>query len=226
MRLVFSGLETPIEVGFGRVSTLQVESEALFARIVRSLVCGDPLSALEPYSLWEDGVEVSPSSSLLFVSDPLSLPWDDRALMGEVLKRIEREFLEDEDFRREVESLDAELSSKLLGMGFGMNSDYGFGLEWSLSRYLKFRNFGVGMRGDDPLLENLLRFLSLALDAGCEKTIVFVNLKTFLTKRELKELFEFVFRSNLRILLLENKQDDSTYEHELKMSIDLHFLES
>lgn len=226
MRLVFSGLEASIEVGFGKVSTLQVESEALFARIVRSLACGDPLSALEPYSLWEDGVEVSPSSSLLFVSDPLSLPWDDRALMGEVLKRIEREFLEDEDFRREVENLDAELSSKLLRMGFGMNSDYGFGLEWSLSRYLKFRNFGVGMRGDDPLLENLLRFLSLALDAGCEKTIVFVNLKTFLTKRELKELFEFVFRSNLRILLLENKQDDSTYEHELKMSIDLHFLES
>lgn len=226
MRLVFSGLEAPIEVGFGKVSTLQVESEALFARIVRSLVCGDPLSALEPYSLWEDGVEVSPSSSLLFVSDPLNLPWDDRALMGEVLKRIEREFLEDEDFRREVESLDAELSSKLLRMGFGMNSDYGFGLEWSLSRYLKFRNFGVGTRGDEPLLENLLRFLSLALDAGCEKTIVFVNLKTFLTKRELKELFEFVFRSNLRILLLENKQDDSTYEHELKMSIDLHFLES
>lgn len=226
MRLVFSGLEAPIEVGFGKVSTLQVESEALFARIVRSLVCGDPLSALEPYSLWEDGVEVSPSSSLLFVSDPLNLPWDDRALMGEVLKRIEREFLEDEDFRREVESLDAELSSKLLRMGFGMNSDYGFGLEWSLSRYLKFRNFGVGTRGDEPLLENLLRFLSLALDAGCEKAIVFVNLKTFLTKRELKELFEFVFRSNLRILLLENKQDDSMYEHELKMSIDLHFLES
>lgn len=226
MRLVFGGLETPIEVGFGRVSTLQVESEALFARIARSLACVDPLSALEPYSLWEDGVEVSPSSSLLFVSDPLSLPWDDRSLMGEVLRRIEREFLEDEDFRREIEGLDAELSSKLLRMGFGMNSDYGFGLEWSLSRYLRFRGFEVGMRGDESLLENLLRFLSLALDAGCERVIVFVNLKTFLTKNDLKELFEFVFRSNLRILLLENKQDDSMYEHELKTSIDLHFLES
>lgn len=226
MRLVFNGLESPIEVGFGKVSTLQVENEALFARVARSLACGDPLFALEPYSLWEDGIEVSPSSSLLFVSDPLSLPWDDRSLMGEVLKRIEREFLEDEDLRREIEGLDAELSSKLLRMGFGMNSDYGFGLEWNLFRYLKFRNFGVGMRGDEPLLENLLRFLSLALDAGCKRVIVFVNLKTFLTKRELKELFEFVFRSNLRILLLENKRDESTYEHELKTSIDLHFLES
>lgn len=226
MRLVFSGLEDSIDLSFGRVSTLQVENEALFARIARSLACSDPLSALEPYSLWEDGVEVSPSSSLLFVSDPLSLPWDDRSLMGEVLKRIEREFLEDEDFRREVEGLDAELSSKLLRMGFGMNSDYGFGLEWSLSRYLKFRNFGVGMREDETLLENLLRFLSLVLDAGCKKVIVFVNLKTFLTENDLKELFGFVFRSNLRILLLENKRDDSIYEHELKISIDLHFLES
>lgn len=226
MRLVFSGLEDSIDLDFGRVSTLQVENEALFARVARSLACGDPLSAPEPYSLWEGGVEMNPSSSLLFVSDPLSLPWDDRSLMGEVLKRIEREFLEDEDFRREIEGLDAELSSKLLRMGFGMNSDYGFGLEWSLSRYLKSRNFGVGVRGDEPFLENLLKFLSLALDAGCEKIIVFVNLKTFLTKNDLKELFEFAFRSNLRILLLENKQDDSIHEHESKISIDLHFLES
>lgn len=161
MRLVFNGLESPIEMGFGKVSTLQVENEALFARMVRSLACNDPLVALEPYSLWEDDVEVNPSSSLLFASDPLNLPWDDRLLMGEVLKRVEREFLEDEDLRREIESLDAELSSKLLRMGFGMSSDYNFGLEWDLSRYLKFRNFGVGMRGDEPLLENLRAFGSL-----------------------------------------------------------------
>lgn len=226
MKLVFNGLETPVELRPGLVSTLQIRNEALFARVVRSLACGDPLSALEPYSLWEDGFEVSSSSSLLFVSDPLSLPWDDRSLMGEVIKRIEREFIEDEDLRREVEELDAALSSKLLEMGFGMNSDYGFGLEWGLSRYLRFRNFRVGVQETDSLLDNLLSFLSLALDAGCQKGIVFVNLKTFLAKKELKELFEYVFRSNLRVLLLENKQDELTYEYESKISVDLHFLES
>ena len=36
-------------------------------------------------------------------------------------------------------------------------------------RYLKFRGFGVDMQDYKPLLDNLLNFLSLALDAGCKQ---------------------------------------------------------
>lgn len=54
--------------------------------------------------------EVKPSSALLVAPNVFDLPWDDRALMGEVLKRIEREFLEDEDLRRAIEAMDSSLS--------------------------------------------------------------------------------------------------------------------
>ena len=37
MKLVFSGLETPIDLAPGYASTLQIANETLFARIVRSL---------------------------------------------------------------------------------------------------------------------------------------------------------------------------------------------
>lgn len=226
MRLVFEGLEASLDLAAGRALTLQVENEALFARVVRSLACLEGKFALEPYTIWEDDVELKPTASLIFVSDVLSLPWDDRALMGEVLKRIEREFLEDEDVRCEIEAMDSALSSKLLEMGFGMNSDYCFGLEWELKRYLKFRGFGVRPPDFEPILDNVLNFLSLALDAGCRKAIAFVNLKTFLTKSELESLFEYVFHSKLTVLLLENKRDDTVYNHESKVVVDLHFLES
>ena len=181
--------------------------------------------AQEPFTLWEGDAEVKPSSALLVVPNVFDLPWDDRALMGEVLKRIEREFLEDEDLRRAIEAMDSSLSEKLLGLGFGMNSDYGFGLEWDLKRYLKFRGFGVGRRADESLLDNLLNFISLALDAGCKKAIVFVNVKTFLTNNEVKALFDHVFYSKMKVLLLENKCDGNVYDYERKMIVDLHFLE-
>ncbi|MGN8717653.1 type II-A CRISPR-associated protein Csn2, partial [Ellagibacter isourolithinifaciens] len=122
-------------------------------------------------------------------------------------------------------AMDSSLSEKLLGLGFGMNSDYGFGLEWDLKRYLKFRGFGVGRRADESLLDNLLNFISLALDAGCKKAIVFVNVKTFLTNNEVKALFDHVFYSKMKVLLLENKRDGNVYDYERKMIVDLHFLE-
>ena len=166
-----------------------------------------------------------PSSALLMVSDPLHLPWDDRSLIGEVFKRIEREFLEDEELRHVVEKLDSSLAERLMELGLGMNSDYGFGLEWDLKRYLKFRGFGVGERSDALFLDNLINFLSLALDAGCDKVIVFVNLKSFLTKDEVKKLYDYVFYSKLKVMLLENASDANKYEYERKTVVDLLFLE-
>lgn len=225
MKLVLSGLETPIEIAPGCATTLQVENQALFARIARSLECADGRFALEPFTIWEKEKELRPASSLLLVSDILHLPWDDRALMGEVVKRLEREFLENEDLRRVVEAMDSSLSTKLLELGFGMNSDYGFGLEWDLKRYLKFRGFGIDYTGAESLLDNVINFLSLALDAGCRKAIAFVNLKTFLTENDLKALFDFIFYSNLNVLLLESKQDEMVYDYERKVTVDLHFLE-
>lgn len=225
MKLVFSGLENAVDIVPGFATTVQIENEALFARIVRSLASLRGREALEPFTLWEGDSEMKPSSALLVVPDALNLPWDDRALMGEVLKRIEREFLEDEDLRRAIESMDSTLSEMLLELGFGMNSDYGFALEWDLKRYLKFRGFGAGLQTDESLLDNLLNFLSLTLDAGCKKVVMFVNLKTFLTKNEVKALFDHVFYSKAMVLLLENKRDEIVYDYEHKMIVDLQFLE-
>ena len=225
MKLVLAGLENPVEIESGFATTLQVENEALFARIARSILSLQGREALEPFTLWEEDGEIRPASALIVVSDVLHLPWDDRALMGEVLNRIEREFLEDEDLRRVVESMDVMLSARLLQLGLAMNSDYAFGLQWNLRRYLKFRGFGIGSGEDESLLDNLMNFLSLALDAGCKKVIVFVNLKTFLTKNELVVLFNHIFSSNMKILLLENKHDDNEYESERKIVIDLDFIE-
>ncbi len=225
MRLVFSGFENPLELEAGEASVLQVENGALFARVAGSLRSGCGRYALEPYSFWDEEREVAPKDALLFISDPLSLPWDDRTFLSAVVKRVEREFLEDEDLRMEVEETEGALRRKLELLDMGFNADVGFALEWDLKRYLKFLGFGIAFQEEKTFLDNLLNFLSYALDAGCKKVICLVNLKTFLTKNELEQLYEHIFFLKLRVLLLENKRDDSSYEHERKIAIDLQFLE-
>ena len=85
--------------------------------------------------------------------------------------------------------------------------------------------FGIGIQIDRPYLDNLISFVSLALDAGCNKILTFVNLKTFLTKSELERFYEYIFFSKIRVLLLENKVDESYYKYEQKNTVDQHFLE-
>lgn len=225
MKLVFSGLETPLELSAGDVAVLQIENSALFTRIVRSLKSGRGRQAMEPYSLWDGDNEVSPSSRLMVITDPLNLPWDDRLLLPAITQRMEREFLEDEDLRLQIEAAERTIESRLNGLSLGFNADFSFGLEWDLKRYLKFLGFGAAAEEDKPHLDNLINFLSLALDAGCNKAIAFVNLKTFLTEKELQELYDHVFFLKLSLLLLENSVDPIQHRNEHKLTVDLHFLE-
>lgn len=226
MRLVFSGLDEPIELVEGKCATLEVANRTLFTRLVLSLASGEGRYAQEPYSAWEDDEELKPRDAFLVVENPLQLPWDDRALMGQVLKRVEREFLEDEDMRQEIEKLQMETATLLMSFGFGMNSDLSFSQEWELRRYLKFLGFGVSYQEARSFLDNLLNFLSLTLDAGDKRVLTFVNLKTFLSKNDFSSFLEQVFFQKSRILLLESAFDESSYEHERKRTVDLHFIES
>lgn len=46
-----------------------------------------------------------------------------------------------------------------------------------------------------------------------------------LTKSELERFYEYIFFSKIRVLLLENKVDESYYKYEQKNTVDQHFLE-
>lgn len=226
MRLVFSGLESPVEVMPGRCSTIEVENQTLFTRIAQSLLSGEGRYATEPFSIWEGEDELRPKDTLLVIDNPLSLPWDDRVYMGSIVKRIEREYLEDEDLRRAVEELQRSIATRLMSLELGMNADLGFSLEWDLKRYLKFMGFGVSYQGSKSFLDNLLNFISLALDSGDKRVIAFVNLKTFLSKNDFETFLEQLSFLKTKVLLLENKQDVNQYEYEQKRLIDLDFIES
>ena len=226
MRIVFSGLDCPMELLAGECITLEIENQALFARLVLSLLSEEGRYADEPYSVWEGDVELKPKDSLLVIDNPLRPPWDERGLMGANVKSMEREYLEDEDLRRNIEELQRSMNAQLMSLGFGMNADFEFSQEWDFKRYLKLAGFGVSYQEGKSLLDNLLNFLSLALDAGEKRVLLFVNLKTFLSENDFRLFLEQVYFQKTRVLLLENKRDELLYEHEKKRLVDQHFIES
>lgn len=225
MNLVFSGLEGPVRIEPGCVSVLQVENEALFTRIAASLRKGAGADSPEPYSVWDGEREVRPNGWCLFVSDPLNLPWGDQRLLGRAVARMEREFLEDEDMRREVEGAQEAIAAAIMRLTFGMESPYDFRADWDFKKYLKMLGFAAMPRPSGPYVDELIDFLGFMLDIGNDMVLTFVNLKTFLTKNELECFYEHVFYAKLSVLLLENKTDMLMHEHEEKKVVDLDFLE-
>lgn len=225
MKLVISGFELPLSLMTGQTTVLEIANQQLFTRVAQSLCSGLGAQALEAYSVWDGDVQLNPKEWCLFISDPLNLPWSHKDLMSSVVKKIEAEFLSDEDLRLKVERAQQEIMSVLMGLSFGLESMYAFEAEWDFKRCLKLLGFNVVAQATTSYLDSLINFLGLMLDSGNKRVLTFVNLKTFLTESDLKTFYEHVFYSKLTVLLLENKLDDSVHEYEHKRLVDQCFLE-
>jgi len=219
------GLRRPLKFKLAVLLFLQVENQAFFSRLIQAMATQEGRYAIEPYSVWNDESEITPKMATLLISDVFDLPWSDRSLLGEVVKRIEKDLVDDEEARLDLEKTERLLTSRLMSLSAGLSADYTFGIEWDLGRILKMLGFYVDAMPGYKLIDNLITFLSLALDSKCQKILIFVNLKTFLTKNELKLFYEHVFYTGAHVVLFENKQDNNNYQHERKYTVDQDFLE-
>lgn len=226
MRIAFSGLDKPVDVADRGITILQIESESLFARVCDSLISLKGDKAIESYTVWnEDGEEMSPSGAFIVVANPFDLPWKHKGFMGGLYSKLEKELLIDEGLRQELHELGAELESSAYKLGFQLNANYRFGVEWNLSSYLKAFSFEVDILEDASLLDKLISFIDLGADMSIDKVIIFINLKTFLTENELTELQDRLFFHGIRALLVERYSSSWDEECVRKYLVDRDFVE-
>lgn len=226
MRISFYGMDAPVEVCQKGMTVLRVLNESLFARICESLISGKGEEAREPYSIWGcDGAEVSPSNALLVVANPFDLPWKQRTAVGRLYSILGEELRADEDLGREMQDVLLELESSIRKLGFQLNGDYRFGVEWSLESHLRAFSYEVDIPDSASLLDNLISFVDFGADIKTDKVIVFVNLKTFLTKNELLELNDRFFFHGMGALLLENHESVLHEGIEQEYVVDRDFVE-
>lgn len=226
MRISFEGLDTPIDLADKGITTLQVLNENLFARVCASLLSMKGEKAIESYSVWDDdGVELKPTNAFILVSDPFSLPWKHRSLMGGLYDRLEKELLIDEELRQEIQNYGISLESSIHKLGLQFNADYRFGVEWNIGSYLKAFSYEIDILETASLFENLISFIDFGADMAIDKVLVFINLKTFLTKNELVGLQERLFFHEIKALLLEGSCSRAYSGFEREYAIDRDFIE-
>ena len=227
MNLSFTGLENQIVINSGKTSTLEIHNRKLFERICRSLMSLDGEQAIEPFSVTADGGKiVSAKNALLVVPTPLELPWGDKGLLGALFQKMAELVHETPETGDSLYEHHHAASRLLEEVALKMESDYAFAVEWDIQKFLKAFGFGVDRDPEDSIFDNCIKLLSLAEDMGFKKTLVFINLKLFLTDSELETLLERIFISNLQVLLVEAVPDFSPREHESKLVVDLDLLEA
>lgn len=204
MKLVVSGFDNSISFGSGKIGELVIERQTLFSRICRSLLSGAGEGALEPYALWDDdGLVVNPKNIFLPIVNPFDLPWNHKSLVGGLCEQMERAYLEDEEYRLLFDGLGDRVGALLFELSCQMRGTYGSGLKWNLDAIMKSVGFGVSPDPQASLLDNLILFVEYAADARLEKSLLFVNMRSFLSDSDLAQLHESLVFHGVSALMLE-----------------------
>lgn len=227
MRVCGLGLEAFLEIRAGVPTVLEIENSRMFARCCQSLVSGRGEDAIEPYSLWDgEGREIGSANGFLPVLSPLNLPWDDKAVVGNLHKYVRDRLYEEYEIRESIERLAHEMGGLIAQFNMQVEGEYAFDVEWDLKRYLKMLAFRPQHDESESVLDNLIRFLDTCYDVKLNRPLLFIAVKPFLSDRDIAELYERIFFLNLEVLLIESVRDARHFARESKRYVDLHFLES
>lgn len=226
MIISFANLDHAIAIDDGGPSVLRIENPSLFARVCQSLISGGEEDAIEPYSVWgSDGGRLKTAEAMILVTSPFVLPWEHRSLQGGLHKMMLALAKSDGDLLSASQELVERHKSLFASLAYQLDGDYGFALEWNIDGLLKAFRFGVSVREDASLLEKLISFVDLAGDMKVKEALVFVNLKTFLSKSDMLCLYERLFFHRIGALLLENQASPIHHEIEREYVVDVDFIE-
>lgn len=90
--------------------------------------------------------------------------------------------------------------------------------ECNLEQFIKSTKMSINLTND--LLNNLLVIIDIEKELSLNKILVFVNLKQYLAKQELAELYKYALYNNVKLMLIDSQSYGPAEKYEKKIIID------
>lgn len=209
-------LENSIYVEDGFVNAIEIENKALFYRFVNQLNLTTNGEMFEELKLFDsNNNEVNLSNKLNVIIDYFNFDFNSKKCVNESTKMIKENIEEDEyqTIYKEYQKIYKILIKTLNKIDLSLSiSD-----ELDMDNLLKLLKININKKS--TLIENL--FLLIDINKVFDKKIiVFVNLKQFLKKEELIELYKYSIYNGTNILLVDSQSYGTTLDYEKKLIID------
>jgi len=82
------------------------------------------------------------------------------------------------------------------------------------------KSMKISINGNDELLGNLLLLIDLERVLNTKNILIFINLKQYLTKDELIELYKYSIYNHIKIILIDSQSYGCSIDYEKKFIID------
>ena len=217
MKINVEYLEHAIEINDNQVNVLEIENKKLFYKLIKDLFRIEQEGNIDEIIMYDDGIkEISLDKKIKVVVDFFNIDTLFKREITLLEKRITEEMTQTdiskikqnylkilEIYRRTISSIDLPLK-----------------IEEKPDPNILIKNYDLSIHIKHELLEDLLTFLDIEKELFHHTIIFFVNLKTYLTKEELIEIYKYAIYNKIKIILIDSKSYGVTIEYERKLIID------
>lgn len=215
MKLQINYLENEIIINKGEINSIEVENKTYFYRIIKDLISYND-GGSENVIFYDDIGEIKLENKISLIIDYFNFDLHIKKYTTKILKKIDDEISENE--RIDLAKIYVKLSEKINKIINNFDFNIEINNDFELEKTLKYLNIGISSK--ENILENLMLLIELEKTLRLSNLIVFVNLKEYLEKEELVELYKYAIYNDVQLLLIDYRSYGVSLQYEKKLIID------
>lgn len=217
MKLVINFLDNDLYINSERVLSIEIENKSYFYRIVNcfnSLYIGDKKDDINFYD--EKFNEINLNNKILIMYDFFNFDFNSKKNNSRIYKLIENNL--DEKAQQLFNNLYSKLLKLLKNELNYLDINICLDEEYKIENLLKIVKLSIEKK--DSLMDNLFLLIDIEKILKVNEVLVFINLKQYLSKDELKEFYKYIVYNNLNAVFIDSQTYGISNSMETKIIID------
>lgn len=210
-------LDNTIELLDGRICTIEIENKAYFFRFVNALyhiMNGEGEEGIQFYD--ENLKEMNCNGKIQVISNYFQFDFNTKRIQSALIKYVNENMSDDEKTRISgcYSNFIKEYKKVLSKLDIAVDLEVDENVD-SLAKLLK-----VAIPTKEELIDNISLMIDLEKELRINKILFFVNLKQYLSREEIIELYKYALYNSVSILLIDSIHYDIINDYESKLMID------
>lgn len=216
MRLIDSLVNVDICLSYENPTVLVIEDRGYFSQFIFNLwkQCNGQDGGI---LLSEVSRSVNLDKSVELIINPFGIKFNDKKILSKVYSELEN--ICNEYYIEELSSINTNIVTLLDLLEKKISYPIHFSLDLDLKGLFKLYDVKIE-ESEEGLLDNLISYIKLLHQACGVKVVVFVNLKTFLSKDMIKDLYQACFYEEIILIDIETYDFGKEIEAEQYIIID------
>lgn len=217
MKLIIKYIDNDIELKENEISAIEIENKRYFYRIVKDLydIYDNELSE-DIYLIDDNNKEINISNKIKIFIDYFNFKLDSKKYTNDITKYINKVLSEEtkETLLNQYKKIINLYKKELNNIDLPLVLDTDLDIE-NITKLIK-----VSIDTNKELINNLFTLIDLENIFQTKNILVFINLKQYLSKEEIEELYKYSIYSRITLLLIDSQSYGTTLTNERKLIID------